>query len=479
MPGLNEKYENISNDELRQQIDALKKQVEEMSNVLEKRQWTENPKWSWDQDSDAGLNMDNVRLYSWGWKKLERNGVVDIIKSLKEPYKTEVNWFVKNNDVLGLQRYLNAKIDSGAIDKTKLESALSAKSIWLRDGHLLEDWKFWPQTMETIKVLAELPEDSWSRWSQEADEGLEESDFQAVLKSAGIEEEYNKLSNFDRSFFITWAKKIEKWDYLYTSMGKRLYRNKKWQNEVEMFKNNGWEKDSSSLSKQLFRKEYEWNLANGFWNTLQSHIEEKFKDLLKLSDNTEVKMSSYQTISFKLAPMQITGGRWSITPTITMDPKKFLTEDWKFDDEQIQSRIIPDILKNLTDKKKTIVAYNALKWKKYSQDAVFPDQEFKALGPNDQQLVKNYFNYFDDRTLEFNYDTPNDTAYDISWDKANLKLRLDDDNGDEDRNIRNKNSDLIFQWSKIVDDNFNLDEDKLKGKLRDIVLKAIKREDFK
>ena len=485
MPGLeaqNSNYESLSDEQLREQLDALKKQVDEMSKVLQQRQSWENPQWGGDQVNDSELNVDDVHLYRWWGERLEKNWVLEVIKSLKEPYKTEVNWFVKGKDILGLQRYLNAKIDSWAIDKTKIEAALSAKRIWLRGGHLLEDWKFWPQTLETIRVLAELPEESRSQWNSETvEESWNMSDFQTALKSAEIEEEYNRLSDLDRSFFLMWTKKIEKWDYSYAAFMNCLYREKKWQNEVEIFKSNSWEKTSSQISQQLFSHEYEWNLADGFWNTLQSHMEEKFKDLLKLSDNTEIKMSSYKTISFRLSPMQVVGSWWnSVVPQITMDPRKFLTENWSaFADERIQSIIIPDILKKLSDKKKTIVAYNALKWKKYDRKAIFSDTEFNDLGPNDQQLVKNYFNYFDDGTLEFNYDTPTDTAYDISGDRANLKLRLDDDNGDEDWNKRNNNPNLIFPWSEVVGDDFKLNEGKLKGKLRDIILKAIKREDFK
>lgn len=189
---LNGNYESLSDDELRQQLETLKKQVEAMSKVLEERQWTENLQWNRDQINDGDLNVDNVHLHSWWGKKLEKSGVLDVIKSLRDPYKSEINGFVKNNDILGLQKYLNGKIDSGSIDKIKLERVLTGKRIWLNGGHIFEDWKFWPQTLETIKCLQDISwwnewVEGWDNWNKEKGDEWQEKD-----KNYTIEKVWNK-----------------------------------------------------------------------------------------------------------------------------------------------------------------------------------------------------------------------------------------------------------------------------------------------
>lgn len=467
-------------------IDWVQQQTQEELNKLT-NDWRKNSFYEIKEDWNVMFSMDLVKQYlksikdkSW-WELKEKNSWA---------------WIIAVQIALESMWYDVGKIDWVFWGKTKEQVRKFQNANWLK-----ADWFPWKDTINKICDVLDWKWWSWNwnNWSHEnGDTWNRNYTIEKIWNKKVKVKSINSVSelpdgykwgdpeNYDESnedtYPTTYSLIVDGKNYRFYSNGRCA--TPEWMKDtkdvVERLRTNSWsEEETTSNSWESW--EYEWNLANGFWNTLQSHMEEKFKDLLKLSDNTEIKMSSYKTISFRLSPMQVIWNWWdSVVPQVTMDPRKFLTEDWSaFADERIQNIIIPDILKKLSDKKKTIVAYNALKWKKYDRKAIFSDTEFNALGPNDQQLVKNYFNYFDDGTLEFNYDTPTDTAYDISGDRANLKLRLDDDNGDEDWNKRNNNSNLIFSWSEIVNDDFKLNEDNLKWKLRDIILKAIKREDFK
>ena len=97
--------------------------------------------------------VDGVRLYRWWSEKITKAEVMEIVNALAEPYNTEVSDYIKNNNIKWLQKYLNTKIQSWEIDFDGLKSALNAKWIWLENNRILEDGKFWPQTLETIKFF--------------------------------------------------------------------------------------------------------------------------------------------------------------------------------------------------------------------------------------------------------------------------------------------------------------------------------------
>ena len=118
---------------------------------------------------------------------------------MKDPYKSEIYEFVKNNNVLGLQKYLNWKIDAQEIDVSKLRETLSTKRIWLNGNHILEDWKFWPQTLETIKfLLEESKDDSAWEWDNGSSTGKRWAEIWTSVGTwvvGGIWEEVNEKSD--------------------------------------------------------------------------------------------------------------------------------------------------------------------------------------------------------------------------------------------------------------------------------------------
>ena len=80
------------------------------------------------------------RLYKFGKSSLEQNEVKDVLKGLKEPYKSEIRRFIKENQIKELQDYLNKLIDENVIDKSELKRVCEGKGIWVyENGHILSD----------------------------------------------------------------------------------------------------------------------------------------------------------------------------------------------------------------------------------------------------------------------------------------------------------------------------------------------------
>lgn len=516
---LNGNYESLTDDELKQQLEALRKQVEEMSKVLEKRQWTENPQRTWDQTNDSDLNVDNVHLYSWWGKKLEKSGVLDVIKSLKEPYRTEVNWFVKNNDVLGLQRYLNAKIDSGAIDRTKLESALSAKSIWLRDGHLLEDWKFWPQTMETIKVLAELPgekADEQKKQEAIAEENRDVAGLTPVVEDAkrvrftSAEQRrsiFNPIERWKVNVYnitdinkvpATWTWTDEKKVYRYKVASSTVWGvatssyNYDFYNdgmcvrrESGMTTKSGEEffKTDTILSK-LKSGEYKWSVSDkDVKQSIVDSIKENCIDALK-TDKWETVKLDLDTAGNKVKAYLDTWVPCKGNPNINysaaveINVKDCLKTDWTLDKKYVEDVILKSAKEELVKQKKTVVWRKALLdnyWPKsptsFSKSNLFWN-EYKDK-PAIEAYLEKYFKKFDNSIWELDGDTTFNMA---TW---QIKMEFDDDNWNEKYNVWKTNPNLIISWSDIVNDDYSFNEKKFKKILRNIILKIIDSPEFK
>lgn len=150
--------------ELRKQLEETRKQLEATKKELDDlKAWRTTPteavqptrehlaSFSWEDDIDTPL-------YGWwGREKITKRDVLEVVNGLKEPYNTEITNFIKSNDIEGLQKYLNKMIKDGKIDVEKLEAALKAKDITF-DGAILEDGKFGPQTLETIKFILQQQE---------------------------------------------------------------------------------------------------------------------------------------------------------------------------------------------------------------------------------------------------------------------------------------------------------------------------------
>lgn len=126
----------------------------ELSKLKETRvnAWKETSKDEWKETSTEELKLD--KLYSFGKTKLDKKDVQDTYNEIWEPYKSKIRELVNGGKVNELQQYLNGLLDDGTIDVSALKSVCEAKWIWLQGGkHISADWKFWPQTMEALRML--------------------------------------------------------------------------------------------------------------------------------------------------------------------------------------------------------------------------------------------------------------------------------------------------------------------------------------
>lgn len=151
--------------ELRKQLEETKKQLEATKaelDALKAGQTVPTPSIEPGNNTIASFWWENdidTPLYGWNWReKITKKDVLDVVNALKEPFNTEITNFIKKNDIEGLQKYLNQKIKDWKIDVDKLKEALKAKRIRF-DGSILEDWKFGPQTLETIKFILQQQEE--------------------------------------------------------------------------------------------------------------------------------------------------------------------------------------------------------------------------------------------------------------------------------------------------------------------------------
>lgn len=145
--------------QLQEQIKKMQQRLEALQKQAWGNWWKKTP-----EVTKVGLasvkpgEIDN-KLYWWGrGKEITKDEVMQVVNALKEPYNTDVSNFIKKGDILGLQKYLNGKIKSWEIDLAKVTAALKKRNIPF-NGSIIEDGKFGPQTLETIKfVLKEQKE---------------------------------------------------------------------------------------------------------------------------------------------------------------------------------------------------------------------------------------------------------------------------------------------------------------------------------
>ena len=165
------------NEDLRRQLEetkqALKSTQDELATLKQNpdAQSRETPS-IWEESVSEDVNVN--RLYKFGDSSLEENDVRETLKWLRDPYKSEIRKFIKENQIKEMQDYLNNLIDENVIDKSELKKVCEEKNIWLyENGHILADGKFWPQTMETIKMLKKVQDGV----QQEREQGdVEEND---------------------------------------------------------------------------------------------------------------------------------------------------------------------------------------------------------------------------------------------------------------------------------------------------------------
>lgn len=103
------------------------------------------------------LDLTDLKVFGrWKIPAIDKQDIVSGVNGLSDPYKTEISDFIKKNDVKWLQVYLNEKIKDGSINSQGLKEALTKKGISFWNNQILEDGKFGPQTLETLKFFIQL-----------------------------------------------------------------------------------------------------------------------------------------------------------------------------------------------------------------------------------------------------------------------------------------------------------------------------------
>jgi len=170
------------------QITSLKQELDNLK-AQDSKDNPENTDWQEKAASVDTLDVDNLYWWNRG-KPITKQEVMDTVNNLKEPYHTDISRFIRNKDILWLQKYLNEKIKEWKIDAKKLEEALKAK--WIRfDWAILEDWKFWPQTLEAIKFILEQQEE------EKKDEKKPEDKKEEPEQVEPTEEEKKNITNIN------------------------------------------------------------------------------------------------------------------------------------------------------------------------------------------------------------------------------------------------------------------------------------------
>ncbi len=114
------------------------------------------------------LTEDDIKKLYKRWKEnISKKDVVDLVTSLKDPYLSDIVWYIKKNDIEWMQKYLNGKIEDWKINKEELEKYLKDRGIRLNSWKILEDWKFGPQTLYTMKFIIEEVQEGWKEKNKE------------------------------------------------------------------------------------------------------------------------------------------------------------------------------------------------------------------------------------------------------------------------------------------------------------------------
>lgn len=264
-----------------------------------------------------------------------------------------------------------------------------------------------------------------------------------------------------------------------------------------VLKNLEWPYDSATVINKLKSPEYTSdNITTEEMKTYVESVKTKCAEALKVNDNESLGVSydgkklkfTLWTGEIQLQSMWATQYWTSITTTSekilseSFDIKQCLKwgnindpEYWNIDVNYVENVVIKSAKENLVNQKKAIKWRNALVDKYTKEENGFTLVGLFGLNPfdNDRKIARlnTFFNKFDNRVLVLD----KDTTYD--WNV--IKLEFDDSWWNEDYNTWSKNNDLKIEASKIVKDDYSLDEDKLKEEIKAIVLKIIEREDFK
>lgn len=454
-----------------------------------------NPKSRTASDlKDLEQNVKNLKTYKFWKKGVNKQEITkliswmpDNIRSIREKLSDSLN----KGDIEWMQRSLNKVIDKMELSKKEeLIKYLKEKEIWLNNGHISEDNKLWPQTLETLQFLV-------GRWSTktwvDAKDVLDETNSSTKVELRSLSNQVklynkidkkelenlvnslkgdykNKVSAFINNADIEWLQK-----YLNSELNINLVPDKKlWKKTLDAIKQlaNKWGKD------------WEENVEKKGWtyegSTSSIEVRNNVVNLIKSQCADALKTSNWENVWLKVEwqKIQATLDTWFYPTTVTeeIDIKNCLSSDWTLDKEYTEKVVLKKAKEVLVKKKKTLVwckllikeygtsgrwlSKSTLFWSEYANNPVI-----------DGKLDK-YFKLFDDNLVVID----KDTTYDLNTWK--IKLELDDNNVNEEFNNWATNSNLIIDWPAIVNDNYTLNYSKFRETLKGAILKVVNSNDY-
>ena len=471
-----------TSETLEQRIERLEKENAELKAENEKLKSKAD---QWDLKEEIVIN----RLYRFWKSRLDKSEVDNILKNLNGEHKNKIEDFIKNDKIEDLQKYLNSLIDSWAINKDQLVNNCREKWIWLRDWHIFEDGKFWPQTFEAIKCLSSSTSEWWSEdgdkdkakegakdWNKDKwKDGKEEYDYTKPIEwRDGRLYKAIKLASLDelpKDYKWPIPSNYEKWKEETYATVYHVYI--KWKSEKPyIFYGNGTCR--SPLDDQIYdSKTIVEKLKNGradekeYWNDVHLHLE-TISQLLEWDEfllgdkkesiwaNMEWNKIRFYLKSWKHTTRKTSQGNYLGTTNTTLSTSyeyytylsawDLLDKNWKFDKDYFQKVLMKQVKNELISQYK---ANSVMQWlvnvkkKWYTMEQIFGKKH------EGESKYLRYFNEMDSRTKKITFD-------DISRDGKNIKFSLDNDRWNKDYNK------LTANYTELADNKGNFSEEKLK-----------------
>lgn len=466
---------------LEQRIEKLEKENAELRAENEKLKSKAD---QWNLKEEIVVN----RLYRFWKSKLDKTEVDSILKNLNGEYKNKIEDFIKNDKIEDLQKYLNSLIDSWAINKDQLVNNCREKWIWLRDWHIFEDGKFWPQTFEAIKLLSSASEwwsedgnkDNGKDWAKDKwKDDKENADYDEIVewrdKRLYKVKKLTSLDDLPKDYKWPIPSNYEKWkEETYATVYHVIIKSKS--AKPYIFYGNGTCR--SPLDDQIYgSKAIVEKLKNGradekeYWKDVYLHMQ-TISQLLEwdeflLGDKKESIWANmeWNKVKFYLKGSKHTTRRTSqgdyvgttkTTSSTYYDYYTYLSawdlldKNWKFDKEYFQKVLLKQV------KNELVSQYNAnsvMQWlinvkkKWYTMDQIFSKEhqwESKYL---------RYFNEMDRFASKVTFD-------DIRRDGKNIKFSLDNGGSNKDYNK------LTANYTELADNKGKFSEEKLKQYLK-------------
>ena len=476
---------------VKEKIEAAKKDLEE------------NRDKYIDELKDLWKKVNEIRTYKFWKNEVDRKKAFKDLSLLG--YDKQLTQYLEKNNIKQIQRFLNIVIDKMKDAKKKeLENYLAGKGIWLNSGHVSEDNRFCPQTLETLDFIVSNKKSLLSeitKAAREVENGTQteltelKSDvklFNNVSKSE-LEKLINSLDEWHKEKVFGFYKAGDiKWLQTYlnengANLGTPDW--KLWKKTFEAIKELGNKSNSGNENKTENSNENKTESStentNHYEREINNEMKRKIVNLIKekCSDSLDVNSSFADKES-----LGVTVDRWFILSTrlsypnvqnvyMDIDYDKFLDKNWNFKEDDAK-KIVEEVKKKLLEQRK-IARLPVLLKNRYGPKSAWLSRsdlfwnEYEGWNVTMDAKLDKFFRFFSDDRLIID----RDTTYDID----NLKLKLDlDVNG----NNKNKlchwetNSDLVVDWLDLLDDRLELNDSKFKEKLKSIIIKLVDKNEF-